>query len=97
MAPVAPRKPTNAICEAVSRPSMRFVPVMSQDTQALLLTHKAKEFLVRQQTQIVNATRAHLGEFGIVVPKGIHNVERLIMACEQDGLPASARSGRSEF
>jgi transposase len=45
-----------AICEAVSRPSMRFVPVKSEDTQALLMTHKAREFLVRQQTQIVNAT-----------------------------------------
>ena len=75
MAPVAPRKPTNdaeAICEAVSRPSMRFVPVKSEDTQALLMTHKAREFLVRQQTQIVNAKArlrdAHLGEFGVVVP-----------------------------
>ena len=40
-----------AICEAVSRPSMRFVPVKSEDTQALLLTHRAREFLVRQQTR----------------------------------------------
>lgn len=80
-----------AICEAVSRPSMRFVPVKSEDTQALLMTHKAREFLVRQQTQIVNAMRAHFGEFGIVVPKGIHNVERLIIASEQADLPAPAR------
>lgn len=80
-----------AICEAVSRPSMRFVPVKSEDTQALLMTHKAREFLVRQQTQIVNAMRAHLGEFGIVVPKGIHNAERLITACDGADLPASAR------
>lgn len=80
-----------AICEAVSRPSMRFVPVKSEDTQALLMTHKAREFLVRQQTQIVNAMRAHLGEFGIVVPRGIHNVERLIAACDRAGLPAPAR------
>ena len=84
-----------AICEAVSRPSMRFVPVKSEETQALLMTHKAREFLVRQQTQIVNAMRAHLGEFGIVVPKGIHNVERLIMACEQADLPAPARKALS--
>lgn len=80
-----------AICEAVSRPSMRFVPVKSEDTQALLMTHKAREFLVRQQTQIVDAMRAHLGEFGIVVPKGIHNAERLIAACDGADLPASAR------
>lgn len=80
-----------AICEAVSRPSMRFVPVKSEDTQALLMIHKAREFLVRQQTQIVNAMRAHLGEFGIIVPKGIHNAERLIIAAEQAELPTAAR------
>lgn len=88
-----------AICEAVSRPSMRFVPVKSEDTQALLMTHKAREFLVRQQTQIVmpgacfqhDAMRAHLGEFGIVVAKGIHNVARLIEACDGADLPAPAR------
>jgi len=79
-----------AICEAVSRPSMRFVPLKSEDTQALLMTHKAREFLVRQQTQIVNAMRAHLGEFGVVIPKGSHNVERLIMACDRADLPAPA-------
>lgn len=94
VAPVGPRKPANdaaAICEALSRPSMRFVPVKSEDTQALLVTHKARAFLVHQQTQIVNAMRAHLGEFGIVVPKGGHNVERLIAACDRADLPASAR------
>lgn len=80
-----------AICEAVSRPSMRFVPVKSEDTQARLMTHKAREFLVRQQTQIVNAMRAHLGEFGIVIAKGIHNVERLIAACDTVDLPTPAR------
>jgi transposase len=107
-----------AICEAVSRPSMRFVPVKSEETQARLMTHvapavrlrrNAREFLVRQQTRIVmpeacfqhDAMRAHLGEFGIVVPKGIHNgihnVERLIMACEQADLPAPARKALSMF
>ena len=80
-----------AICEAVSRPSMRFVPVKSKETQAVLMTHKAREFLVRQQTQVVNAIRAHLGEFGIVVPKGIHNAERLIDACHAQDLPDNAR------
>lgn len=80
-----------AICEAVSRPSMRFVPVKSAETQALLMTHKAREFLVRQQTQVVNAIRAHLGEFGLVVPKGIHNMGRLIAACDTADLPTPAR------
>jgi len=80
-----------AICEAVSRPSMRFVPVKSEETQGQLVTHKAREFLVRQQTQIVNAIRAHLGEFGIVIPKGIQNVGRVIEACDSAKLPTAAR------
>jgi transposase len=52
-----------AICEAVTRPTMRFVPVKSAERQAALLDHKARDFLVRQRTQTVNAIRAHLGEF----------------------------------
>lgn len=79
-----------AICEAVTRPSMRFVPVKSEATQGHLVTHKAREFLVRQQTQIVNAIRAHLGEFGVVIPKGIQNVGRLIEASDKTSLPAAA-------
>lgn len=66
-----------AICEAVRRPTMRFVPVKSADRQAALLDHKARDFLVRQRTQTVNAIRAHLSGFGIVVAKGIHNPGRL--------------------
>ena len=69
-----------AICEAVTRPTMRYVPVKSAERQAALLDHRTREFLVRQQTQIVNAIRAHLGEFGIVVAKGINNVDRLLTA-----------------
>lgn len=62
VAPVAPRKPRSdaeAICEAVTRPTMRFVPVKSAARQAALLDHKARDFLVRQRTQTVNAIRAH--------------------------------------
>lgn len=69
-----------AISEAVTRPTMRFVPVKTADRQAALLDHKARDFLVRQRTQVVNAIRAHLGEFGIVMAKGIHNVVRLLDA-----------------
>lgn len=78
-----------AICEAVSRPTMRFVPVKSAERQAGLLDHKAREFLVRQRTQIVNAIRAHLAEFGIVIAKGIHNVDRLLATAEK--APEAAR------
>jgi transposase len=78
-----------AICEAVTRPTMRFVPVKTAERQAALLDHKARDFLVRQRTQTVNAIRAHLAEFGIVVAKGIHNLDRLIAAAQD--VPAAAR------
>lgn len=78
-----------AICEPVTRPTMRFVPEKSAESQATLLLHRMRDFLVRQQTQEVNAIRAHLGEFGIVVAKGIHNVERLLAAVET--VPSAAR------
>ena len=78
-----------AICEAVTRPTMRFVPVKSAERQAALLDHKTRDFLVRQRTQLVNTIRAHLSEFGIVVAKGIHNIERLLEAAKD--LPAAAR------
>lgn len=84
------RADSEAICEAVTRPTMRFVPVKSAEAQAALLDHKARDFLIRQQTQTVNAIRAHLAEFGIVVAKGIHNVDRLLEAVEQ--VPEAARS-----
>ena len=70
---------------------MRFVPVKSEETQALLLCHKTREFLVRQLPQITNAIRAHLGEFGIVAAKGVHNIGRLLEAGDRADLPATAR------
>ena len=55
-----------AICEAVTRPSMRFVPVKGEADSAALVLHRARDFLVGQVTQIGNAIRAHMAEFGIV-------------------------------
>lgn len=81
-----------AICEAVTRPSMRFVPVKTEDQQAMLLMHRTRDFLVRQLTQLSNAIRAHLGEFGIVAPKGVHNVERLLVLAREAALPEPARA-----
>lgn len=80
-----------AICEAVTRPNMRFVPLKTEKQQAVLMQHRARDFLVRQLTQLANAIRAHLGEFGIVVPKGVHNMSRLIAEAEGADLPAEAR------
>ena len=60
-----------AICEALSRPNMRFVPVKSADQQAVLMLHRTRALLIRQQTMLANAFRAHLAEFGIVVAQGM--------------------------
>ena len=67
-----------AICEAVSRPHMRFVPVKSRDEQALAQAYKTRGLLVAQRTALVNALRAHLTEFGIVAPLGPAGAARLI-------------------
>src|ERR1700740_1347393 len=60
-----------AICEAVQRPTMRFVPMKSVEQQAALALHRTRDLLVRQRTQLVNMIRGVLGEFGIELPKGI--------------------------
>lgn len=80
-----------AICEALTRPNMRFVPVKTEKQQAVLMQHRARHFLVSQLTQLANAIRAHPGEFGIVVPKGVHNMGRLIAEAEKADLPPEAR------
>jgi transposase len=67
-----------AICEAVVRPTMRFVPVKTSDQQAAVLLHRGRERLVRERTALVNALRAHLAEFGIIAPQGLRNVGKLI-------------------
>lgn len=58
---------TEAICEAVTRRSMRFVPVKATE-QSVLMPHRARGLLVRQRTMLVNALRAHMAEFGIIAP-----------------------------
>ena len=67
-----------AICEAVTRPDIRFVPVKSADQQSVLMLHRTRALLIRQQTMLVHAFRAHLAEFGIVVAQGIRRVRELI-------------------
>ena len=82
-----------AICEAVTRPSMRFVPIKSEAQQAMLLIHRARDLLVRQRTSLINALRAHLAEFGVVVPKGAQHGRRLVtmlLTGETFGMPDSA-------
>jgi len=82
-----------AICEAAQRPTMRFVAPKSEQTQAAALVFRARDLLVRQRTQTINALRGHLAEFGIVVAKGPAHVPQLVQAVENpdEPLPAIAR------
>jgi transposase len=83
-----------AICEAVARPSMRFVPVKSAGQQAALSQHRIRDLLVRQRTMLINALRGHLGEFGIIGPVGRHRVaelERALAVADEVTVPALAR------
>jgi transposase len=73
-----------AICEAVSRPSMRFVPVKSAEQQGVLVLHRTRDLLIRQRTMLANAFRAHLAEFGIVERLGGAGLESLIAQVEAD-------------
>ncbi|WP_424978951.1 IS110 family transposase [Leisingera sp. S232] len=79
-----------AIAEAAVRATTRFVPVKSQGQQARSALFRTRELIVNQRTQTVNAFRAHLAEFGVVVPKGVQNVKRLVsyIGEEGHGLPA---------
>lgn len=74
-----------AICEAVTRPTMRFVPVKSQEQQSVLMLHRVRELLIRQRTMLVNALRGHLAEFGVVTRQGIAGVGTLIALVEDQG------------
>ncbi len=67
-----------AICEAVTRPTMRFVPIKSADQQSVLTLHRTRDLLVRQRTQLVNMIRAQLAEFGIVLATGIQHVMKFV-------------------
>jgi transposase len=67
-----------AICEAVTRPSMRFVPLKTKEQQAALLLHRSRQLLVRQRTMLSNAIRGHLAELGIVSAKGRHGTSELL-------------------
>ncbi|MCB1797068.1 MAG: IS110 family transposase, partial [Candidatus Competibacteraceae bacterium] len=83
-----------AICEAVTRPTMRFVAVKSPEQQSLMMLHRVRLMLNRQRTQISNAIRAHISEFGVVAPVGRLGVERLLEVVADTGddrVPEDAR------
>jgi transposase len=79
-----------AICEAVSRPNMRFVATKTPEQQSCLTLHRTRHLFIRQQTSVINAIRAHLAEFGIVAPVGRRGVEQLlgiVADAVRDGCP----------
>ena len=67
-----------AICEAVTRPNMRFVPVKTEEQQSVLVLHRSRALLMRQRTMILNAVRAQLAEFGVVTAQGPRRVMDLV-------------------
>jgi transposase len=84
-----------AICEAVTRPNMRFVPIKSAERQGVLMLHRSRDLLMRQRTMTLNAVRGHLAEFGIITAQGPHKILTLIRAIEAGegpGLPPMARA-----
>ena len=83
-----------AICEAVTRPSMRFVPIKSEQQQSGLMLHRSRQLLVRQRTMIANAIRGHMAELGIISAKGRNGTAELlevIANAADDCIPAVAR------
>ena len=84
-----------AICEAVTRPSMRFVAVKSTGQQGALMAHRCRDLLIRQRTQLVNALRGHLAELGLVAAQGRQGVAALIALVRDDAgteLPGPVRA-----
>lgn len=83
-----------AIAEAVTRPTMRFVAVKTEAQQAVLMLHKTRDLLVRQRTMLINALRGHLSEFGIVSAQGSAGVQAALrsLILEQERLPELAQA-----
>ena len=87
-----------AICEAASRPDVKFVPVKTVAQQGILALHTARSLLVKQQTMLANAIRGLASEFGHVVPKGLHNLEPLVALVDaDDDMPEQARQAVAEL
>ena len=84
-----------AICEAVTRPSMRFVPIKAPEQQSTMVAHRTRSILTRQRTQLSNAIRGHMAEFGLVAPVGRNGLEILISAINDaadERVPSAART-----
>src|SRR5476649_2010848 len=76
-----------AICEAVTRPSIRFVPIKTKEQQTALMLHRTRQLLVRQRTMLSNALRGHLAELGIVSAKGRNGTGELLRSSRMVQIP----------
>lgn len=79
-----------AICEAVSRPNMRFVPIRSEARQAVMALHRSRDLLMRERTMLLNAARAQLAEFGVVIAPGPRNTLNALQRLNDDEAMAAA-------
>ena len=89
-----------AICEAVARPTMRFVPVKTEDQQAALMLHRTRELLVRQRGMLINSLRAQLAEFGIIAAQGrtgLADLVKLVAGPTVMSVPNLARAAMTEL
>jgi len=81
----------DAICEAMSRPGMRFVPIKSREEQAALMLLKVRDLLTKQSTMLSNAIRGHAAEFGVVGAKGPQKIKQLLERIAEANMPEPAR------
>src|SRR6266581_4593138 len=87
-----------AICEAMSRPTMRFVPIKTAEQQAALTMLGVRDLLVKQRTMLINAIRGHAAEFGVAVAKGPEQIAELLRRlASDDGVPALVREMINEL
>ena len=83
-----------AICEAVSRPTMRFVPVKTVEQQSVMVLHRSRELLMGQRVRLSNAIRSHMAEYGLIAPVGRNGLQQLIEVLDDEGdtrVPSEAR------
>lgn len=83
-----------AICEAVTRPTMRFVPVKSPEQQSVMVLHRTRSILIRQRIQISNAIRSHMAEFGMAAAvgrQGLHSLIEVVHDAADERVPVEAR------
>jgi len=86
-----------AICEAVTRANMRFVPTKTPEQQSGLMLHRTRHLFIRQQTSVINAIRAHLAEFGVIAPVGRKGMEELLRVIADPGDKRIALAARHKL